>query len=88
MCNKMIKDVSISGNTLKFKIESKDENAMMALKTYLNNDDDVEIAGMYKEHYLVGDFEFIVRVKSGDVKKIITKVVDFAIKDLKSKLIK
>lgn len=74
----MIKEVSVNGNNLKFKIDGSYENVALLLKTYLNQDERIAIAGFYKEHYLVNEILFHVKVKKGDVKKITEEIIENA----------
>jgi len=85
----MIKYIKIENNVAKIKVEDVLENSLLALKIYLNQEKDVVLAGIQKEHYLEKEVFFVVKVKEGkDPKEVIKKVIEKAVKDLDNLKIK
>lgn len=74
--------------TLRVIVDSNEESLFSLLKVYLEKNSDVEIVGVYKEHYLVDKTEFFLKVKKGSALDVFKKTLEIAKKDLKSMQIK
>ena len=74
--------------TLRVIVDSNEESLFSLLKVYLEKDSNVEIVGVYKEHYLVDKTEFFLKVKKGKALDVFKKALDVAKKDLKSMKLK
>ena len=72
-------------NTLKLKVNSNEESFFSLLKVYLESSNDVDIVGLNKDHYLVDETELLLKVKKGDAKTVLKKVLAEAKKDLAKK---
>ncbi len=84
----MIKSLEVRGNLVKIKVDRKYENSLLALKAYLTEEGDVDLAGVSTDHYLVDEIEFVVKVNKGDPIDTIKRVIDKAVKDLEKRKIK
>lgn len=71
------------GNVLRIVVDSNDESLFSLLKSYLQENSDVEIVGVYREHHLIDKTEFVLKTKG---KKSPLKVFKTALKDIKSDL--
>lgn len=74
--------------TLRIMVDSNEESLFFLLKTYLEAQSDVDIVGVYKEHYLVDKTEFFLKVKKGNALDIFKKSLTKIKKDLESKKVK
>lgn len=74
--------------TLRILVDSNEESTFFLLKTYLEQESDVDIVGVYKEHYLVNKTEFFLKVKKGNALDIFKKSLDKIKKDLETKKLK
>ncbi len=83
----MIREIKVDKNLLRIKTNHKLLDSLLLLKVYLNNNDNVLVSGVTREHHLVDDVEFVLKVKKGDPKKIMKEIIDIIIKDLENKKI-
>lgn len=74
--------------TLRILVDTNEESTFFLLKTYLESETDVEIVGVYKEHYLVDKTEFFLKVKNGNALDVFKKSLSKIKKDLETKKIK
>ena len=51
------------GNVLRILVNSNEESLFSLLKVYLENESDVDIVGVYKEHHLIDKTEFLLKTK-------------------------
>lgn len=84
---KIIEEVS-DKNVLRFTVDSNEESLFSLLRTYLDDDKDVELVGVYKEHHLIDKTEFLLKTKKGDAKALLKKALGSIKKDLQSKKVK
>ena len=49
------------GNVLRILVNSNEESLFSLLKVYLENESDVDIVGVYKEHHLIDKTEFLLK---------------------------
>lgn len=75
-------------NTLRLKVDSNEESLFSLLKVYLEESTDVDIVGLNKDHYLVDDTELLLKVKKGEPKAVLKKVLADVKKKLEEKKIK
>ncbi len=75
-------------DTLRILVDSNEESLFFMLKTYLEAQNDVEIVGVYKEHYLVDKTEFFLKVKKGSPLAVFKKALATIKKDLNTKKVK
>lgn len=75
-------------DTLRILVDSNEETMFFLLKTYLENNSDVDIVGVYKEHHLIDKTEFFLKVKKGEPLKVFKKALADIKKDLASKKVK
>lgn len=75
-------------DTLRILVDSNEESLFFLLKAYLEADSDVDIVGVYKEHYLIDKTEIFVKVKKGNPEAVFKKSLIKAKKDLLSKKVK
>lgn len=54
------------GNVLRFVVNTNEESLFLILKSYLEENSDVEIVGLYKDHYLIDKTEFYLKIKKGN----------------------
>lgn len=71
------------GNVLRIIVDSNEESLFSLLKTYLQDNSDVELSGVYREHHLIDKTEFVLKSKG---KKKPIDVLKGALKDIKSDL--
>ena len=71
-------------DSLRVVVDSNEEAFFYLLKTYLEKNSDVDIVGVYKEHYLVDKTEFFLKVKKGKPMDVLKK----ALEDVKKELAK
>lgn len=84
----MFKEKEVKGNVMKLACSLDDEDFLLCLKTYLNQDKEVEVAGLYNEHYLTDKLEFVLKTKKGkNPEKVLKRVIEEAKLDLESKKI-
>lgn len=76
------------GNVLRILVNSNEESLFSLLKTYLENESDVDIVGVYKEHHLINKTEFLLKTKKGKPLEVFKKALTSVKKDLASKKIK
>lgn len=76
------------GNVLRILVDSNEESLFSLLKTYLENESDVDIVGVYKEHHLIDKTEFLLKTKKGKPLEVFKKALASVKKDLASKKIK
>ncbi len=76
------------GQSLRIKVDSNEESLFSLLKSNLDNNKDVSLTGIVKDHYLVNDTEFFLKVKKGSALELFKKTLDVVKKDLTSKKIK
>lgn len=76
------------GNVLRILVDSNEESLFSLLKTYLENESDVDIVGVYKEHHLIDKTEFLLKTKKGKPLEVFKKALISVKKDLASKKIK
>lgn len=75
-------------NVLRVVVDSNEESLFSMLKIYLQENSDVDVVGLYREHYLVDKTEFFLKVKKGDPLTLFKKVLKEVKKDLESKKLK
>jgi DNA-directed RNA polymerase subunit L len=75
-------------NMLRIMVDSNEESLFSLLKTYMQDNTDVELVGLYKEHHLVDKTEFFLKTKSGSAMDLFKKSLKTIKKDLESKKIK
>lgn len=69
-------------------VDSNEESLFFLLKAYLEADSNVDIVGVYKEHYLIDKTEILVKVKKGNPVEVLKSILVKAKKDLLSKKVK
>lgn len=74
--------------TLRILVDSNEESLFFLLKTYLEQDSNVDIVGVYKEHHLIDKTEFFLKIKKGDALKVFKKALTEIKKDLNTKRLK
>jgi len=79
---------SQDGANLRFTVNSNEESLFSLLKTYLEQENDVDLVGVYKEHHLIDRTEFFLKTKKGDASAIFKKALGKIKKDLGSKKLK
>ena len=79
-----ISDKNNNENTLTFEVTSNEENLFSLLKVYLNNLEEVDIAGYTKNHHLVDKTQFYLKVKKGSAEEVFKKGLKEAKKDLQN----
>ena len=78
-----ISSVEHKKNELHIKVSSNEESLFMLLKGYLEEHSDVDIVGVTKEHHLIDETEFYLRVdEKKDAKEVFTKVLSSIKKEL------
>jgi DNA-directed RNA polymerase subunit L len=75
-------------DTLRVLVDSNEESLFFLLKAYLEAESDVDIVGVYKEHYLINKTEILIKVKKGNALEVFNKSLAKAKKDLLSKKVK
>lgn len=75
-------------NTFTIEVSSNEENLFSLLKVYLNQMDEVDIAGYTKNHHLVDKTQFYLKVKKGSAEEVFKKSLENVKKDLEKKRIK
>ena len=75
-------------DTLKIIVGSNEESLFSLLKTYLEKDPAVDMAGYYKEHHLIDKTEFFIKVKKGSPVDVLKKALIVVKKDLEKKKVK
>jgi DNA-directed RNA polymerase subunit L len=75
-------------NLLKIIVDSNEESLFFLLKQYLSNNPQVDIVGVYKEHYLIDKTELLIKVKKGNAKDVLKKTLEDIKKDLNKKKVK
>ncbi|MFW6286290.1 MAG: RpoL/Rpb11 RNA polymerase subunit family protein [Nanoarchaeota archaeon] len=75
-------------NLLRIIVDSNEESLFFLLKQYLSNNSQVDIVGVYKEHYLVSKTELLIKVKKGNAKDVLKKTLTEIKKDLNKKKVK
>lgn len=83
-----IQSINAEGTQLQIKTDSNEESLFMLLKGYLEETKGVDIVGVTKDHYLVDETEFFVRVEKGDAKKIFTDALAKIKKELEGMKVK
>ena len=73
---------------LRIVVDSNEESLFSLLKTYLEQQADVDIVGVYKEHYLLDKTEFYLKVKKGKAIDVFKKALKTIKKDLGSMKLK
>lgn len=64
-----IKNITHNKEVLRFVLKSNEETILSVVKTYLEESPEVDIVGVYKEHHLIDETEFYLKLKKGDAKK-------------------
>ena len=78
-----ISSVEHKKNELQIKVSSNEESLFMLLKGYLEENSDVDIVGVTKEHHLIDETEFYLRVdEKKDAKEVFTKALSSIKKEL------
>ena len=75
-------------NILRIMVDSNEESLFSLLKAYLQDNKDVDLVGVYKEHHLVDKTEFFLKTKSGSALDLFKKYLKTIKKDLESKKVK
>lgn len=75
-------------DSLRVVVDSNEESFFYMLKAYLESNSDVDIVGVYKQHYLVDKTEFFLKVKKGKPIDVFKKALKEIKKDLESKKLK
>lgn len=76
------------GTKLRFVVNSDEESLLSLLKVYLEQEAEVELVGVYKEHHLIDKTEFFLKTKKEDATKVLKKALSKVKKDLDSKKVK
>jgi DNA-directed RNA polymerase subunit L len=71
-----------NGTSLSIKVSSNEETLFSVLKTYLQEQKDVDIVGFVKDHHLVDETTFHLKVKKGSAKDVLKKSLDVVKKEL------
>lgn len=79
---------SVEKNVLRIMVDSNEETLFSLLKTYLGANKNVDIVGVYREHYLINKTEFFLKVKKGDPLKLFKEELKKIKNDLKKKQVK
>ena len=79
-----IESINSEKNELTIKVASNEESLFMLLKGYLEENKDVDIVGVTKDHYLVDETEFYMRTQKGDAKAVFKKALADVKKELKA----
>lgn len=78
-----ITSINAQKNELTIKVSSNEESLFMLLKGYLEDNNDVDIVGVTKEHHLIDATEFYIRTFDGkDAKAVFTKALETIKKEL------
>lgn len=78
-----ITSINAQKNELTIKVSSNEESLFMLLKGYLEDNNDVDIVGVTKEHHLIDSTEFYIRTLDGkDAKAVFTKALETIKKEL------
>lgn len=75
-------------NMLRIMVDSNEESLFALLKAYIQDNSDVDLVGLYKEHHLVDKTEFFLKTKKGSAKDLFKKSLKTIKKDLQSKKVK
>lgn len=73
---------------LRIVVDTNEQSLFSLLQTYLNELEDVELAGIYREHHLVEKTEFFLKVKKGSALSVFKKALKDVKKDLENKKLK
>ena len=73
---------------LRLVVDSNEESLFSLLKAYLENEADVEVVGVYKEHHLIDKTEFYLKTKKGKALDFFKKALKSVKKDLITKKVK
>jgi DNA-directed RNA polymerase subunit L len=71
-------------NSLKIIVDSNEESLFYLLKAELENEKDVDLVGVYKEHHLIDKTELLFKVKKGNPKEVLKKYLKKVKKDLEN----
>lgn len=77
-----IESVNPQDSELKIVFKSNEESILMLLKSYLEDTAGVDIVGVNKDHHLLDETEFFLRVDSGSAKDTFSKVLKTVKKEL------
>lgn len=75
-------------NVLRVVVDSNEESLFSLLKVYLEQEADVDLVGVYKEHHLIDKTEFVLKTKKGKALEVFKKALAKAKKDLATKKLK
>ena len=79
-----IEEISADGTQLKIKTSSNEESLFMLLKGFLEDTKGVDIVGVTKDHHLIDETEFFLRVESGNAKDVFKKALATIKKELET----
>ena len=75
-------------NVLRIVVDSNEESLFSLLRVYLEESSDVELVGLYKEHYLLDKTELVLKTKSKNALAVFKKELAAVKKELKSMKVK
>lgn len=70
---------------LRLVVDTNEESLFSLLRAYLEKNSDVDIVGLYKEHYLVDKTEFFLKTKKGEALALFKKTLAEVVKDINSR---
>ena len=81
-------EIEENKDKLRFVVDSNEESLFTLLKVYLEKESDVEIVGVFREHHLLNKTEFLIKVKKGEAKDVLKKVLPKIKKEIQSMKVK
>ncbi len=79
-----IETIKDEENILRIIVSSNEETLFSLLKVYFEQEKEVDLVGVYKEHYLIDKTEFYLKTHKQSAKKVFKSVLSKAKKDLLS----
>jgi DNA-directed RNA polymerase subunit L len=77
-----IESVNAQDSELKIIFKSNEESMLMLLKSYLEDTSGVDIVGVNRDHHLLDETEFFLRVESGSAKDTLSRALKTVKKEL------
>ncbi|MFP4402247.1 MAG: RpoL/Rpb11 RNA polymerase subunit family protein [Candidatus Nanoarchaeia archaeon] len=77
-----IESINAQDSELRIKFNSNEESILMLLKSYLEDTSGVDIVGVNRDHHLLDETEFFLRVDSGSAKDTFSKALKAVKKEL------
>jgi DNA-directed RNA polymerase subunit L len=80
--------ITQKNNVLEIKTTDDEETLFSLIKVFLNENSNVEIAGVFKEHHLIAETKLFVKTKKDNSKEILKKELTNIKKELNKLIIK